>query len=374
MLKIRTRAVILALILLLTFGAAAQAQNGYPLPEELYVNDFAGLLTEETANAIRTHLQDLQAERGIEMTVVTIGSIHDYNTGDYSIESFATNLFNTWGIGNPQLNNGVLILVAVADRQMRIEVGSGYGSRMNDDMQGVINEFMLPAFRQGDYNGGIYLGTRAVIYQITEEWPADLLPEVTNDTQEIINRANSTSSGANSGAGDAAVPLAVGGAAAAGGGFFALQRFMRRRPRKCPSCGYPMVRLDEAADDAYLTEGQKREEQLQSVDYDVWECTNCLTRTQFHYRNWLSGYGNCPSCHHRTLQTRSTVLIPATYTSTGTRQTTKTCHHCTYRDQFTSVIPMKERSSSSSSSRSSSRSRSSFSGGKSSGGGASGKW
>lgn len=349
----------------------AFAQNGYPIPLENEVNDFAGLLTDETASAIRTHLQALRAERSVEMTVVTISAINDYPTGDGTIEQFATGLFNTWGIGDAQLNNGVLILVAAEDREMRIEVGSGYGSRMNDDMQGVINEFMLPAFRQSDFNGGIYLGVRAAIYQITEVWPEDLLPEVTSATQRIIS-----SSGGSAVPQDLAVPAAVGGGAAAvGGGAFALSRFMRRRPRKCPTCGHQMQRLDEVADDAHLSEGQQREEQLHAVDYDVWECPNCETQTQLHYRNWISGYGMCPKCMHRTLQTRSTVLDHATYTSTGTRQTTKTCLHCTYRDQFTTVIPMKVRSSGGSSNGSrSSSSRSSFGGGRSSGGGASGKW
>lgn len=72
---------------------------------------------------------------GIEAVVVTINSIGDYQTGDATIEAFATNLFNTWGIGHKKENNGVLILVAVKDRKARIELGKGYGREYDSAMK-----------------------------------------------------------------------------------------------------------------------------------------------------------------------------------------------------------------------------------------------
>ncbi|HSD85459.1 MAG TPA: TPM domain-containing protein, partial [Anaerolineae bacterium] len=109
------------------------AQNGYPTRVDPYVNDFASLLTTEHTASLRSLFSELKTENGVEIVVVTLDSIHDYATGDASIESFATNLFNTWGIGTAQKNDGVLILVAWKDREVRIEVGAGFGDSLNAD-------------------------------------------------------------------------------------------------------------------------------------------------------------------------------------------------------------------------------------------------
>ena len=117
---------------------------------------------------------DLKHDTGVEAVVVTIDSIGDYDTGDETIESFATNLFNTWGIGDRERNDGVLILVAVKDRGVRVEISAGYGDTRNAGMQEVINEHMLPHFKEENYSRGIYLGARAVVGKLTGIWPEDL--------------------------------------------------------------------------------------------------------------------------------------------------------------------------------------------------------
>ncbi len=93
-------------------GSVAYAQGGYPQHIDPFVDDFAGLLTSNDAANTRTLLSNFKSNSGIHVVVVTINSIHDYNTGDKMIESFALNLFNTWGIGDRTRNDGVLILVA----------------------------------------------------------------------------------------------------------------------------------------------------------------------------------------------------------------------------------------------------------------------
>src|SRR5262249_5063842 len=135
--------------------AVAQAKIRYPEVKDWYVNDFAKILTAENITSIRTVLSKLNNDTGIEVMVVTVPSIHSYKTGDQTIESFATGLFNTWGIGNGQRNDGILILVAVKDRKVRIEAGSGYGQRLNYRLKRVIDEQMVPNFKNGDYGLGI---------------------------------------------------------------------------------------------------------------------------------------------------------------------------------------------------------------------------
>jgi uncharacterized protein len=373
-----------------------RAINDYPQYNDLYVNDFADLLSAEDEAQIRQWFTEISAA-GYQTVAVTINSFTDYDTGDATFEQFATNLFNAWGVGDSD-NDGVMILLAAADREVRIEVGSSFENTLNRDLQGVINEFMLPNFRQDDYIAGLLEGSEAV-YRIlmrradpSVEFPGS--DPLQDDPQFTSPDAISTPS-SDSNIGLLAM-LGIGGAAVAGGAFTAVRRYLRLKPRPCPSCGATMKRLDEVQDDDFLDEGQRREERLQSVDYDVWKCPDCSTHQIFTYRG-QSIYSECPECHYMTMGTHTQVVDPASCNHSGLRTVTHTCNHCTYRRGFEEVIPRwncpeddgddggwssgggsSRRSSSSSFSRSSlrssSRSRGSFGGGRSSGGGASGKW
>jgi uncharacterized membrane protein YgcG len=178
---LRIAALCLTIVLMVLLRSQiAFGQGGYPQPTDKYVNDYAKVITSSDEKSIRTMLADLEAQTGIEATVLTINSIYDYDTDDKTIESFATNLFNTWGIGDREKNNGFMILVAVDDRRVRIELGSGYSSEMDQAMQRVINEDMLPYFRQADYSQGIYEGTRAGIDALAGG--PQLLPDRTTQT------------------------------------------------------------------------------------------------------------------------------------------------------------------------------------------------
>lgn len=141
----------------------ARAAGGYPDYGNTRVNDFAHLLAPADVAQLRDLGDELRRSRGIEAVVVTIGSTHDYPAGgSQSFEQFATGLFNSWGIGDRNRNDGVLILVAVRDRKVRVELGSGYPREMDARMAHLIQTDFLPAFKRGDYRGGILQGTKAV--------------------------------------------------------------------------------------------------------------------------------------------------------------------------------------------------------------------
>ena len=374
---------IISLAILLFTGLGVAAQGSYPEPQDLYINDYANLLSDTDRTNVNDLLVTLRQENDIEATLLTIGAINDYNTGDSTIEAFATNLFNTWGIGDRNKNNGVLLLVAVNDRKVRIELGNGYENRYNDEMQDVINEHILPSFRNGNFSQGIYRGTRAIVGELTGEWPADLnsVTAGSSGSQPTPVQINSSPSPTFLSSGNTGFDfhpgfLWGGGGLAIGAAGVGLQRYRRYRKRRCPDCQTSMTRLDEVADDVYLDTGQKLEEMLKSIDYDAWKCPNCNYHTLYAYPSWFSGLKKCPQCSYRTVKTTTTVLEQATYTSTGRERITKDCQHCTYHQESIATIPMKTKSESSSSSSfgSSSSSSSSFGGGSSSGGGASGGW
>ncbi|MDH5529040.1 MAG: TPM domain-containing protein [Paracoccaceae bacterium] len=337
-------------------GHAALAQN-YPSRSDRYVNDHAGLLSTEQADTLRKTLRELEQARNIEFTVVTIDQMSDYGHSG-PIEPFATGLFNRWGIGDARRNDGLMLLVSRYDRELRVEVGSGYGSSQNAAAKEIIDDVIVPYFKRDDYAGGIRQGVSEMIRSITGRWPGEYDASLPYRVGGWLQRALDT-------VGDwaflALAPL----------GFVGYQvgkRWHRTRPRYCPVDGNRMVRTDEKGEDPFLKPGQITEERVGSVDYDVWRCQNCGHVKIEAYKAMFNSFGACNSCGYRTLHGETTVLASATYHSTGRERVDYHCQNCDDRRQVFRVIPARTRDNNSSSGGGSSG------GGSSSGGGASGSW
>lgn len=152
------------------------------------------------------------------------------------------------------------------------------------------------------------------------------------------------------------------------------RRWLRNRPRGCEHCTQPRERLSDAAEDAHLSPGQLTEEQLKSVDYDVWFCGRCDDVLVERYGTFFSRYGTCSSCGHKTASSSSRTISAATEYSTGLVRVTETCTHCSHVNTFDRITARITRTQTRSSSSFSSSSSSSFGGGRSSGSGSSGSW
>lgn len=139
----------------------------YPNHVDDYVNDFASVMSSSSKKHVTKLFEKLEKQTGIEAVVVTIDSMSDYTYSTISIEEFATNLFNKWGVGHKQTNNGFMILVAVKDRKCRIELGGAYGRRYDSVMKEVIDDDMLPYFKVNSYDVGILQGAQGVIEKVT---------------------------------------------------------------------------------------------------------------------------------------------------------------------------------------------------------------
>jgi len=161
---------------------------------------------------------------------------------------------------------------------------------------------------------------------------------------------------------------------------FARRKLYRNHPRKCTLCEGSMSKLDEKQDDAYLTRSQLIEENIKSVNYDVWQCDECHATEAWHFVNRWSKYEICSKCKARAwyLVSDRTLKSP-TYSSSGTGERLHQCKACGRSDRKTYTMAQLTRSSSSSSSGGSSYGGSSSSGGSwgggsSGGGGASSSW
>ena len=152
-------------VLILLAGLLPAAAQDLPQWESATVNDFAGLLTPEDATALDRALSDLRDDTGVEGTVVTLTDRARYGGAD-GLEPFATRLFNHWGVGDAQRNNGFMLLVLTADREARIELGRGYQNDADIIAQDITRRTLLPAFRDGRMSQGIRDGTQDIIKHI----------------------------------------------------------------------------------------------------------------------------------------------------------------------------------------------------------------
>jgi uncharacterized protein len=133
------------------------AQN-FPAPVG-YVNDFANILSSETKQNLEQRLTQLEKDSTIEISVVTVESL-----GGTTVEDYAARLFENWQIGKKDKDNGVLFLIAPNERETKIEVGYGLEPVLTDAQAGrILDSYVVPAFRDGDYNKGVNDGVSALI-------------------------------------------------------------------------------------------------------------------------------------------------------------------------------------------------------------------
>lgn len=123
-----------------------------------YVNDFADVLTTEQEKILSDLVHEHRLKTSDEIAIVTVSS-----TAEESIEQYAVKLFEEWGIGRRDQDNGVLLLLAIADRRLRIEVGYGLESVLTDSRSARIISGATGSLKQQDYSGAIQQMTREII-------------------------------------------------------------------------------------------------------------------------------------------------------------------------------------------------------------------
>lgn len=375
-------------------GAAADAPavrlSEIPSPRPAgWSVDLTGQISSETLAEINRLGDAVKAKTGSEIAVVVVGTVGTVNT-----RGFATRLFNHWGIGRKEVNDGVLIFAALDDHQAEIVLGSGIDDPARRGIsEEIMQGTMVPRFKTGDPGGAVLAGAQACAERIL-----DLSPEpvaVAPDHPEPVQAAPLPLAQTQPQA--APEPYSTGSTWAVLAGLAALvagaYAFIRFGPRRCPRCRERMVRLSEDADDEYLAETEKTEERIGSVNYNVWLCERCGQVTKMRFAALITDYAPCPACGARTVNYVRETLRPATSVRDGLVQITESCAHCSHQDvntltlprrvqpatslsQWTSedpAIPVMDFSSSDSSS-SASSGDSGFSGGHSDGGGASGHW
>lgn len=164
------------LILLLALWPLAATAQVFPPPLSDTISDFARALPPEAAARLSQALRAARDETGVHVAVAVIDRRADYgDTG--RLDAFAKGLFNAWGIGDPVKNNGILVLYALGDREVRIALGVGYDPVWDGAALRVIDRTILPAMRAGRTAEAIEGGAMATLASIARPHAAGAAPD-----------------------------------------------------------------------------------------------------------------------------------------------------------------------------------------------------
>lgn len=362
---------ILSLLLLTALSSAVMIARSYKVDEvpnvhlsdrTRFVSNPDGILSPAAQNEVDSTMSRLRRSTSAEMVVVVIDDIDGAD-----INSYANNLFNLWGLGKKDNNNGVLMLVARDARKAVIRTGPGVEGILTDATCGrILRNDMFPAFRRNDYDGGIIAAANAVAARLGDPQAAE----------EIRSKIDDPDFGGRSESGNVLktyltislcltilIALVIGSKllslrgkspydkytafenwraplliiSFAGIGvpllvtlpLLLMMRYWRNRPRKCPNCGHKMTKIDEVHDNDFLTPAQDCEERIGSVDYDVWHCTECGETDIFPFVNKSMPLVECENCHARTAKlTGDRVVVQPTVNREGVGVKEFTCLNC----------------------------------------------
>lgn len=338
-----------------------------------YVSDPDGILNLSDRQAINALMRSVRRTTTAEPAVVIVGDIEG---GD--IDGFATDLFEAWGLGKSDLDNGLLILVAKDLRRAAIRPGYGLEGVLPDIVCANILKYkMFPSFREGDYGAGLIAACQAVETILTdpvaaEEIRSSMADADFNGEDDLdpfqvylvivivvtivmiivllikINNVRALSRH------DKYVSLAtlkpvylpmtmmgIGIPLVASLPLLLILYKLRNAPHKCPQCYMSMTKVDEVHDNDYLRSNQDLEERIGSVDYDVWLCPNCGETDIEQYVNTASGYKECEQCHtYAARLLRRRILRQPTATTQGRGVNEYSCIHCGHITAIPFAIPV----------------------------------
>lgn len=147
------------LLLLLWMPQLVLAQFPAPQNPPRLVNDFAAVMSSAEADRLEQLLVAYDDSTSTQIAIVTVRTLDGYDVADY-----ANRLYEQWGIGQKETNNGILILLALEERKVRIETGYGVEDRLTDALsRRIIEQQLLPSFREGAYAKGFEDGVFTII-------------------------------------------------------------------------------------------------------------------------------------------------------------------------------------------------------------------
>src|SRR5688572_8241395 len=183
--RVRARVLALVAIAVALAGAGRVAQAQSPAPPTLTgpVNDFANVIDPEHERELERRIVALQKASGDVVVVATVPSIEPYtDINDYAVRMFEN---GGRGIGQKGRDNGALVVLAMKERKVRVEVGYDLEEFITDGFAGeTIREVMTPQFRNNAYGAGLVAGTTRIINRVASRRGVELT-DVPRERQPI---------------------------------------------------------------------------------------------------------------------------------------------------------------------------------------------
>lgn len=154
------------------FSVNAAAATDFPSPtNRFFVNDFANVISAEDENAIYAMGAQLFEKTGAQVVAVTVDDL-----GGVDIDQYALLLGRDWGVGDKEKDTGVVLLLAVNDREVSIQVGYGLEGAITDIQSGILlDEYALPYFSEDDFSAGMHKTYNAIVNEVYIEF--DMEPD-----------------------------------------------------------------------------------------------------------------------------------------------------------------------------------------------------
>lgn len=157
------------MLIFLTLWVSVSAQPDVPEHAGVWVHDEARVLSSAAKGQLEAILKTERDSTSNQIAVLIVPSLNGQ-----PLEEYALKVAETWGIGKKSKDNGVLLLIAIQERQVRVEVGLGLEGVLTDAMsRRITRNEIVPAFRQGNYDGGVIAGVQSVIQVIKGEYVND---------------------------------------------------------------------------------------------------------------------------------------------------------------------------------------------------------
>ena len=151
--------------------AVARAQSPPPAPAH-YFNDYAGVVAPDVAARLDQKLKAFDDQTSSQIVVAVFPELPSA-----SLEDFTVRAAQAWRVGRSKLSNGAVLFVFVKDRKVRIETGYGLEGALPDaTAHRIIDERIVPAFRNNDYAGGLEAGIDAIVAATRGEYTASPTP------------------------------------------------------------------------------------------------------------------------------------------------------------------------------------------------------
>lgn len=354
-----------------------QVPNVHVTDRNQFVSNPDNILSPAAVATLNRTIAGVWDSTSVEMVVVAIDDI----TG-YEVNQFATKLFEEWGIGKKDTDNGLLILIVKDIHRIVIRTGRGIEGALPDVICGrIIRDVVAPEFRRNNYDAGTIKAVDVMSAAIVNpQVVAELKSKFANDARQPISLSDFSLDsifGLMTKIGALATLILLGAIIwltlfgdknahqeryrklntlkpiALFMCFFGLgipliayipliiaMKRIRNHRRSCPNCGTRMKKLDEQTDNLYLTPAQDTEERLNSIDYDVWLCPDCGETDIIPYINHSSAYTECPVCHaHACTLTSDRIVVKPTTTRNGQRVKTYTCLNCQNKTHRNITLP-----------------------------------